>query len=94
MPYRCKDCYKDFSVKTDTLFQESKLSYHKCLLSIHLLTTSREGLSSYELAEHLDCTQKTAWYLCRKIKECMEHTSYHQLELFAISCDNRHNDST
>ena len=71
MPYRCKDCRKEFSVRTGTIFQKAKLPVQKCLLAIYLLTTAKKGISSHQLAKELGCTQKTAWYLEHRIRKCM-----------------------
>jgi len=75
MPYRCKDCRKDFSVKIGTIFQKAKVSHHKCLLAVYLITTAKKGISSHQLRKHIGCTQKTAWYLGHRIRECMEQNA-------------------
>jgi transposase-like protein len=69
MPYRCKDCRKHFSVRTGTILTESKLPLQKWLLAMYILTTSKKGVSSIQLANHLGCTQKTAWFLAHRIRE-------------------------
>ena len=72
MPWRCKDCRKHFSVRIGTIFEKANLPLLKCLLGIHLLNTSKKGMSSVQLAEHLGCTQKTAWYLAHRIRATMQ----------------------
>ena len=69
MPYRCKDCRKHFSVRTGTVLAESKLPLQKWLMAAYLMTTSRKGISSVQLAKHLGVTQKTAWFLEHRIRE-------------------------
>ena len=75
MPYRCKDCRHFFSVKKGTVFQSANLSYQKCLLAIHLLTTSKKGIPSTLFAERLEVTQTTAWRLAHKIRAIMQQGS-------------------
>lgn len=69
MPYRCKDCRKFFSVKSGTIFQSSKLDFRKCLYAIYLVTVSKKGVSSCQMARELGITQSTAWYLAQRIRE-------------------------
>ena len=68
-PYRCRDCRKDFSVKTDTLMHGSKLGLQTWAIAIYLLTTNLKGVSSMKLHRDLGITQKTAWYLAHRIRE-------------------------
>lgn len=72
MPYHCKDCRKRFSVRTGTILAESNVSLHKWLMAIYLLNTNLKGVSSMKLARDLDVTQKTAWFLSRRIRKAFE----------------------
>ena len=69
MPFRCKKCRKHFSVRTGTILTESKLPLQKWLLAMYILLNSKKGVSSVQLAEMLDTTQKTAWFLAHRIRE-------------------------
>jgi len=69
MPYRCRDCRKHFSVRTKTALAESRLPLLKWLLAIYLLTNAKKGISSVQLAEYLEITQKSAWFLAHRIRE-------------------------
>lgn len=68
-PYRCRDCRKDFSVKTDSLMHNSPLGCRTWLFAIYLLTTNIKGVSSMKLHRDLDITQKSAWHLAHRIRE-------------------------
>jgi transposase-like protein len=70
--YRCHKCRKDFTVKTGTLFGESKLSLQKWFIAIYLLTTSKKGISSISLAEQVGVSQKTAWFMDMRIREALK----------------------
>jgi len=61
MPFRCNDCKKRFSVKTNSLMHASNISYRKWVIAVYLVTTSLKGVSSMKLHRDLDVTQKTAW---------------------------------
>ncbi len=68
-PYRCRDCRKDFSVKTGTLMQGSNLGFQTWALAICIVTTGLKGTSSMKLHRDLKITQKTAWHLAHRIRE-------------------------
>ncbi|MCY4237211.1 MAG: IS1595 family transposase [Rhodospirillaceae bacterium] len=68
-PYRCRDCRKDFSLKTGTLMQGSPLGYRVWVLALFLYSTNLKSVSSMKLHRDLDVTQKTAWHLAHRIRE-------------------------
>lgn len=70
--YRCAECRQDFTIKTGTVFGESKVSLHKWFLAIYLLTTCRKGISSVQLAKQVGVTQKTAWFMNHRLREAMK----------------------
>ena len=69
MPYRCRKCYKFFSVKTHSLMHGSKLGYRVWALATYLLTTGIKGVSSMKLHRDLGITQKSAWHLAHRLRE-------------------------
>jgi transposase-like protein len=69
--YKCKACRKPFTVRIGTIFEESKLPISKWLMAIHLMTSSKKGVSSHQIARELDITQKSAWFLNMRIREAM-----------------------
>lgn len=69
MPYRCRDCRQHFSVRTGTVLGDSRLPLHKWLMAIYMMTTSRKGIPSTQVARELGITQKSAWFLCQRIRE-------------------------
>ena len=68
-PYRCKDCRKHFSVRTGTVLSCSNVSLHTWLLAAYLMNTAKKGVSSCQMARELGVTQKTAWFLCMRVRE-------------------------
>ena len=71
-PFRCNDCRKDFSVKTDTIMHSSKLPLKAWGLALYLLTTNTKGVSSMKLHRDLGVTQKTAWHSAHRIRKTWE----------------------
>ena len=70
--YRCASCKKDFTIKTGTVFGESKIPLRKWFIAIYLLTTCRKGISSVQLAKQVGVTQKTAWFMDHRIRKAMK----------------------
>ena len=68
-PYRCMDCRKYFSVKTDTLMHSSNLGLQTWAIAYYLLATGIKGTSSMKLHRDLEITQKSAWFLAHRIRE-------------------------
>ena len=56
MPYRCRDCRKYFSVKTETVMANSPTPLQKWLFAIYLDVTSLKGVSSMKLHRDLGIT--------------------------------------
>ncbi len=67
--YHCKGCTANFTVKTDTIMHDSKLSLSKWALAFYLYSTNLKGVSSMKLHRDLDITQKAAWHLAHRIRE-------------------------
>lgn len=68
--YRCKNTRKYFNVKTNTLFDSSKVELRKWFAAIWLVTSHNKGISSAQLARDIDVTQKTAWFMLQRIRNC------------------------
>jgi len=69
--YKCKACRKRFSLKTNSIFQDSNLSLKQIAIGIYLLTSSKKGISSRSLAKSIGCGQRAAWLLQTKIREML-----------------------
>ena len=68
---RCGDCKKQFTVRIGTIFEESKLALHLWLQAMHLMVSSKKGISSHQLMRVLGTTYRTAWFLSHRIREAM-----------------------
>ena len=76
MPFRCRDCRKRFSTRTDTVMHSSKLGYQIWAIAIYLLTTSLKSVSSMKLHRDLSVTQKTAWHLAHRIRKALKSDGF------------------
>jgi len=69
--WKCRECRKQFTVRKGTIFEESHLPLHLWLQAIHLMMSSKKGISSHQLHRVLGITYKSAWFLTHRIRECM-----------------------
>lgn len=74
--HRCRSCRRDFTVRTGTIFEKSRLPLHKWLYAMYLVVTARKGISSLQLSKEIDVTQKTVWFLLQRLREaCTDESS-------------------
>ncbi|CAI2932030.1 IS1595 family transposase [Aminobacter niigataensis] len=74
--YKCAACRGQFTVRMGTIFEESHLPLHKWLQAIHLMCSSKKGISAHQLHRVLECTYKTAWFLAHRIREAMRSDDF------------------
>jgi transposase-like protein len=70
--YKCSKCRQQFTVRIGTILEESKIPICKWLMAIHLMTSSKKGVSSHQIARECGITQKSAWFLNHRIREAMK----------------------
>jgi len=68
---KCYDCMKPFTVKVGTVFESSHVPLHIWLQAVHLLCSSKKGISSNQLHRTLGVTLKTAWFMSHRVREAM-----------------------
>ena len=68
---KCKDCGKQFTVRKNTIFEESHIPLHTWLQAIHLMVSSKKGISSHQLHRVLEITYKSAWFMSHRIREAI-----------------------
>lgn len=75
--YKCKEkeCKQIFSVRVGTVMEDSKIPIRKWLVAIYLLTESKKGISSVQLAEMVGTSQKSSWFILSRIREMMKDKS-------------------
>jgi transposase-like protein len=69
--WKCSTCRKQFSVTVGTIFEASRIPLNKWLLAIHLLCSSKKGMSAHQLHRMLGITYKSAWFLAHRIRYAM-----------------------
>ncbi len=71
MHRRCKNCFYDESVTSNTLFHNIKMPLLKAFHMIFRTVTKKKGMSSIELSTEVGVQQKTAWHFKLKIKDAL-----------------------
>jgi transposase-like protein len=70
--YKCYACRKPFTVKIGTIFEGSHLAMRDWLVAIHLMASSKKGISANQLHRTLGITLKSAWFMAHRIREAMK----------------------
>ena len=75
--YKCAACREPFTVTIGTIFEGSHIPLHKWLLAIHLMCSSKKGISAHQLWRNLWGTDengkqlgsyRTAWFMAHRIR--------------------------
>ena len=67
-----KDCQRQFSVKTGSIFENSSVSLDKWLTVVWLVANCNNEISSYQIMRHLGVTQQTGWYMLYRIRLALD----------------------
>lgn len=68
---KCGECRKQFTVKVGTVFEHARMPLHKMLQAVHLMVSSKKGISAHQLSRVLEVQYKSAWFLAHRIREAM-----------------------
>ncbi len=69
--YYCGACKKQFTVTVGTIFERSKVPLSKWWLAVHLMASSKKGMSAHQLHRMLGVSYQTAWFMEHRIREAM-----------------------
>jgi len=70
--YKCYACRRPFTVKIGTIFESSHIQLRDWLTAIHLICSSKKGVSANQLHRTLGITLKSAWFLGHRIRKAMK----------------------
>src|SRR5271168_4960501 len=73
--YYCGACERQFTVTVGTIFERSKVPLSKWWLAVHLMASSKKGMSAHQLHRMLGVTYQTAWFMEHRIREAMRSGS-------------------
>ena len=65
----CRSCEKQFTVTVGSIFEDSHIPLHKWLLAIHLMLSSKKGVSAHQLMRNLEIgSYRSAWFMAHRIR--------------------------
>ena len=68
---RCQACKFEFSIRKNTIFDDSKVPLRKWFMVIYLANSNKKGVNSLTVARQVGITQKTAWFMLHRIKNAV-----------------------
>lgn len=77
--WKCRKCRKQFSVKVESIFEDSPISLTKWLPALWLIVNCKNGISSYELSRDLGVTQKSAWFMLQRLRLALKAHDFGKL---------------
>lgn len=70
--YYCRACDGQFTATMGTVFEDSHIPMRKWLLAMHLMNSSKKGISALQLQRNLGLgSYRTAWFMAHRIREAM-----------------------
>src|SRR5580704_1855799 len=84
--WQCKKCGKDnrspyrFSLKTKTIFEETKMPLRTWFHVLHLMLTSKKGISALQIHRMLGTgSYESAFYMCHRLRAAMHDPDFQKL---------------
>jgi transposase-like protein len=69
--WRCGPCKRQFRVTVGTVFESAHIPLNLWFQEMHLLCSSKKGMSSHQIHRVLGVTYKTAWFMTHRLREAM-----------------------
>lgn len=77
--WKCRKCRKQFSVKVNSIFEDSPIPLSKWLPALWLIVNCKNGISSYEIARDLGITQKSAWFVLHRLRLALRGKNFSKM---------------
>ncbi len=91
--YKCAGCRKKFTVTMRSIFEDSHIPLHKWFYAIHLMCSSKKGMSAYQFHRMTatyygeKVSYRTAWFMFHRIRFAMtQHPMVEKLS-GTVECD-------
>jgi transposase-like protein len=85
--WKCRDCRKQFSVLTGTIFHGTKIPVRTWLCVVFEMCASKNGVAAREIERKYDVTAKSAWFMTHRIREAMKQEPLASLLGGAVQVD-------
>jgi transposase-like protein len=66
--WKCAGCRKQFTVTKGTIFEDSHIPLNVWLTTIHLICSSKKGMSAHQIHRMLGVTYKSAWFMVHRLR--------------------------
>jgi transposase-like protein len=73
---RCGHCKRQFTVTVGTVFESSHVKLNLWLQAVHLLCSSKKGMSSHQIHRVIGVTYRTAWFMTHRLREAMRSGTF------------------
>jgi transposase-like protein len=70
--WKCYSCRKQFSVKVDSVFEDSPLGLDKWMVALWMLCNCKNGVSSHEISRELGIAQQHAWHMLHRLRLALQ----------------------
>lgn len=85
---RCRACRKQFTVTVGTIFEDTRIALRKWLMAIHLICSSKKGISALQLQRNLGIgSYETAWHMAHRIRFAMKQGAFDKMLRGAVEVD-------
>ncbi len=88
--YKCKDTGKYFNVRTNTIFDNTKIPLQKWFLALYIFSSHKKGISSHQLARDITVTQKSAWFMLHRLRYAFDHPAFKEALGNTVEIDETH----
>lgn len=72
----CRGCDKQFTLKVNTIFEDSALGMDKWMAAFWMLVNCKNGVSSMEIHRAIGVTQKSAWFMLQRLRAALHNGSF------------------
>lgn len=76
--WKCSVCRMQFTVTVGTVFEDSHIKLNKWLMAIHLICSSKKGMSAHQLHRMMGVRYQTAWFMFHRIRYAMAHGTFNK----------------
>jgi transposase-like protein len=77
--WRCRGCKEMFTVRTGTIFEETRLPLRVWVYAIWKACSSKKGISALQLSREMEITYKSALFVLRRIRHGLGEADQSQL---------------
>jgi transposase-like protein len=78
--FGCTRCNERWSLTAGTVLADTKLPLRQWFRAMHLMTSTKQGISAVELGRRLGVRYPTAWYLHKRLRHAMtEREASHRI---------------